>query len=43
LRPANIQTTWIFVKTALVANYMGQGAWLLQHQGMLLDRAQPVL
>ncbi|MGV9013018.1 MAG: KUP/HAK/KT family potassium transporter [Flavobacteriales bacterium] len=37
----NIQTTWIFVKTALVANYMGQGAWLLQHQGMLLAGRNP--
>ncbi len=25
----NIQVSWIFVKTALVFNYMGQGAWLL--------------
>ncbi len=28
----NIQTSWIYVKTALVVNYMGQGAWLL-HKG----------
>lgn len=28
----NIQVSWIYVKTALVVNYMGQGAWLL-HQG----------
>jgi len=26
----NIRVTWIFVKTALVLNYMGQGAWLMQ-------------
>ncbi len=25
----NIQASWIFVKTALIANYFGQGAWLL--------------
>ncbi|MDE3237099.1 MAG: KUP/HAK/KT family potassium transporter [Bacteroidota bacterium] len=25
----NIQVSWIFVKTALVINYLGQGAWLL--------------
>lgn len=37
----NIQTAWIFVKTALVCNYMGQGAWLLQHQGMLLEGRNP--
>jgi KUP system potassium uptake protein len=29
----NIRLTWIFVKTALVLNYLGQGAWTLsQHQ-----------
>jgi KUP system potassium uptake protein len=29
----NIQISWIFVKTALVLNYLGQGAWvLLQHK-----------
>jgi KUP system potassium uptake protein len=27
----NIQVSWIFVKTSLVVNYMGQGAWLM-HQ-----------
>ncbi len=37
----NIQATWIFVKTALVLNYMGQGAWLLQHQGEHLDERNP--
>jgi KUP system potassium uptake protein len=26
----NIRVTWIFVKTALILNYMGQGAWLMQ-------------
>src|ERR1700744_2249505 len=25
----NIQMTWIFVKTALLLNYLGQGAWVL--------------
>jgi KUP system potassium uptake protein len=25
----NIQVSWIFVKIALIANYFGQGAWLL--------------
>ena len=28
----NIRITWIFVKLALLINYLGQGAWLL-HQG----------
>ncbi len=29
----NIRVSWIFVKTALVLNYLGQGAWLLSHKG----------
>ncbi len=37
----NIQATWSFVKTALVLNYMGQGAWLLEHQGSLLNGQNP--
>ena len=28
----NIRITWIFVKIALLTNYLGQGAWLI-HQG----------
>jgi KUP system potassium uptake protein len=28
----NIRITWIFVKIALLTNYLGQGAWLM-HQG----------
>ena len=32
----NIQISWIFVKTTLVLNYLGQGAWvLLQHKQSL--------
>jgi len=32
----NIQVSWIFVKTTLVLNYLGQGAWvLLQHKDSL--------
>jgi KUP system potassium uptake protein len=27
----NIHISWIFVKTTLVLNYLGQGVWLLQH------------
>ncbi|MFZ1687873.1 MAG: KUP/HAK/KT family potassium transporter [Flavobacteriales bacterium] len=37
----NIQTSWIFVKTALVINYMGQGAWLLTQGGTHLNGANP--
>jgi len=29
----NIYVSWTFVKLCLVINYLGQGAWLLQHQG----------
>jgi KUP system potassium uptake protein len=28
---ANIRYSWIFVKTCLILNYLGQGAWLLAH------------
>ena len=27
----NIRITWVFVKTALILNYLGQGAWLMAH------------
>jgi KUP system potassium uptake protein len=27
----NIRISWIFVKTCLILNYLGQGAWLLSH------------
>ncbi|RYZ49004.1 MAG: potassium transporter Kup, partial [Sphingobacteriales bacterium] len=30
----NIRISWIFVKTCLILNYMGQGAWLLEHKGI---------
>ena len=29
----NIRTSWIFVKTALVLNYLGQAAWTMGHLG----------
>jgi len=29
----NIRYSWIFVKIALILNYLGQGAWLLTQQG----------
>ncbi len=33
----NIRISWIFVKTALILNYLGQGAWLLSHhKGQLI-------
>ena len=32
----NIRVSWIFVKTALVLNYFGQAAYLIQHEGQTL-------
>ncbi|MFC6999392.1 KUP/HAK/KT family potassium transporter [Rufibacter roseus] len=32
----NIRISWTFVKTCLLLNYFGQGAWLMQHQGSVL-------
>ena len=29
----NIRTSWIFVKSMLILNYFGQGAWLIAHAG----------
>ncbi len=33
----NIRTSWIFVKSMLVLNYFGQGAWLIAHEGQKLE------
>lgn len=34
---ANIRVSWIFVKTCLILNYLGQGAWLLaNHSGHVI-------
>ena len=37
----NIRVSWIFVKICLLLNYFGQGAWLLQQQGQVLDGRNP--
>ena len=37
----NIRITWIFVKISLVINYLGQSAWLMGHQGQLLEGRNP--
>jgi KUP system potassium uptake protein len=37
----NIRISWIFVKTTLLLNYFGQGAWLLSQQGKTLDGVNP--
>jgi KUP system potassium uptake protein len=33
----NIRISWMYVKTCLLLNYFGQGVWLLQNQGSLLQ------
>ncbi|MEO5948770.1 MAG: KUP/HAK/KT family potassium transporter [Chitinophagaceae bacterium] len=34
----NIRYSWVFVKTCLIVNYLGQGAWLLlNHKGKLIS------
>jgi len=38
----NIRVSWMFVKIALLLQYFGQGAWLLAHQGMLLNGRKPI-
>ncbi len=38
---ANIRTSWIFVKIALLLNYFGQGAWLISQSGTLLGKQNP--
>lgn len=37
----NIRITWGFVKTSLVLNYLGQGAWLLHQGADKLDGINP--
>lgn len=37
----NIRVGWAYVKIALLCNYFGQGAWLLDHQGTKLGDKIP--
>ena len=37
----NIRVSWVFVKTALLLNYFGQGAWLLSIEGQKLQDRIP--
>lgn len=37
----NIRISWVFVKTCLVMNYFGQGAWLMNRSGKLLGKDNP--
>ncbi|MEC5142233.1 KUP/HAK/KT family potassium transporter [Chitinophaga sp. 212800010-3] len=36
----NIRVSWIFVKSCLILNYLGQGAWLLTQKGLILPKDQ---
>jgi KUP system potassium uptake protein len=38
----NIRMSWILVKSALLLHYFGQGAWLIMHQGELLNGRKPI-
>jgi KUP system potassium uptake protein len=38
---SNVRMGWIFVKTCLLLNYFGQGAWLLSQEGQVLGEAIP--
>lgn len=37
----NIRISWIYVKITLILNYLGQGAWLLNHGHQLTDTTNP--
>jgi KUP system potassium uptake protein len=37
----NIQVSWAFVKTSLILNYLGQGAWMLTHVGETIGDRNP--
>ncbi len=37
----NIRISWIFVKAVLILNYLGQGAWLIEHEGKSLGSQNP--
>ena len=37
----NIQTSWVFVLSCLLLNYLGQAVWCLQHDGELLNERSP--
>ncbi|HEY9535187.1 MAG TPA: KUP/HAK/KT family potassium transporter [Mucilaginibacter sp.] len=33
----NIQISWVYVKSCLILNYLGQAVWLLQRKGSIID------
>src|SRR5579862_2620694 len=38
---SNIRVSWIYVKSTLVLNYLGQGAWALMHNNQPLNGINP--
>ncbi len=37
----NIRTSWVFVKTTLILNYLGQGAWVITHPDSIVPNINP--
>ena len=37
----NIRISWIYVKSALILNYLGQGAWIITHPANLTEGVNP--
>ncbi|MBB3188325.1 KUP/HAK/KT family potassium transporter [Microbacter margulisiae] len=37
----NIRVSWIFVKSSLILNYLGQGAWILTHASSMSGSVNP--
>jgi KUP system potassium uptake protein len=37
----NIRISWIYVKICLILNYLGQGAWILTNQDLLINQPNP--
>lgn len=37
----NIRVSWIFVKTTLIMNYLGQGAWIITHPANIVKDINP--
>ena len=38
---SNIRVSWVFVKSCLILNYFGQGAWLISQEGQKLAERVP--
>ena len=37
----NIRISWIFVKTSLILNYLGQAAWIITHKSSIVHDTNP--